>query len=264
VLLGGSIPADYKSNLVPLMFEPGARERARRVAAIAPARVLEIAAGTGVVTRMLDAALAPSAAIVATDLNRPMVEHAASLGASARVEWKTADAMSLPFEDASFDAVGCQFGAMFFPDRPAAYREARRVLRPGGSFVFDVWDRIEENEVTEAVEDGVATLFPAAPPRFLRRIPHGYHDRAAIERDVVAAGFSAPAIETLSLRSVAASPRIPAVAFCHGSPLRNEIEALGAPGVAAATDAAEARVAERFGRGVVDTKMQAHVVTVRK
>jgi len=259
----GSIPQLYERYLVPLIFEPYARDMASRLARRPPGRILEIAAGTGVLTRALALALPPACAIVATDLNPPMIEHAAKVGTARPVEWRQADAMKLPFEDGTFDAVACQFGAMFFPDKAAAFAEARRVLRPGGVFCFSVWDRIEENDFAAVATDVLAELFPRDPPRFMARTPHGYHDKAAIARDVARAGFAArPRIATLPERSRAASPMDAAIAYCQGTPLRNEIEARDPGRLAEATDAMAEAIAVKFGRGAVDGKIQAHVVEV--
>ena len=261
----GSIPKVYDTYLVPLIFAPYAEDLAKRLAARSLTRVLEIAAGTGVVTRSLASVLPESVSIVATDLNQPMLDHAAAIGTQRPVEWRQADAMQLPFEDATFDAVVCQFGAMFFPDKAKAFAEARRVLRPGGVFVFNVWDRIEENEFADTVTAALATPFPADPPRFLARTPHGYHDRSSIERDLRNGGFTTtPAIDTVARRSKAASAQVPAMAYCRGTPLRSEIEARDASRLDEATDIAAKAVAERFGTGAVDGKIQAHVVTVEK
>ena len=259
-----SIAALYDQLMVPLIFEPYADDLARRVAALRPTHVLETAAGTGVVTRALTRQLPPSAAIVATDLNQPMLDRAATIGTARPVQWQRADAMQLPFERASFDAVICQFGVMFFPDKPRAYAEVRRVLRPGGTFVFNVWDRIEDNEFAWVVTEALAAFFPADPPRFMARTPHGYHDAQAIARDLAQAGFAAaPAIDTVTARSRAASAAVVATAYCQGTPLRSEIEARCQPHAATlvgATAAAAQAIAARFGTGAVDGKIQARVV----
>ena len=264
-VFAGSIPELYETRFVPLIFEPYAIDLARRIAALAPAHVLETACGTGVVTRALARALAPDAELIATDLNQPMLDHAASVGTARPVIWQQADAMKLPFDDARFDVVACQFGAMFFPDRAHAFAEARRVLRPGGTLVFNVWDRIEENEFADVVTDALALVFPADPPRFMARTPHGYSDKQAIANDLARAGFSAtPHIETVAARSRAASAYDAAFAYCQGTPLRTEIEARGGATLTEATAACEAAIARRFGAGPVDGTIQAHVVTVAR
>ena len=264
-IFAGSIPQLYDEYFVPLIFEPYAIDLAERVAARRPARVLEVAAGTGVVTRRLARELPASSAIVATDLNPGMVARAQEVGTARPVDWQVVDAMQLPFADAAFDAVVCQFGVMFFPDRARAFAEARRVLRPGGAFFFNAWDRIEDNEIADVVTAALATVFPANPPRFMARTPHGYHDPAAIARDLAAGGFAAaPEIVTLARRSRAPTARHAAIAYCQGTPLRNEIEARDAAGLAAATDVAEDAIAARFGRSPVDAKIQAHVVVAAR
>jgi SAM-dependent methyltransferase len=259
----GSIPELYDSHLVALIFEPYAADLAKRVAARHPSRVLETAAGTGVVTRAMAAALPTQVEMIATDLNQPMLDRAAAIGAPRPVTWQQADATRLPFDDASFDIVVCQFGVMFFADKARAFSEARRVLRRGGALLFNVWDRIEENEFADTVTAALAGLFPTDPPRFMARTPHGYFDRQVISRDLAEAGFSAPPrFETIAARSRAASARVPAVAYCQGTPLRNEIEARSGGGVEKATSACATAIAERFGTGPVEGKIQAHVVVV--
>lgn len=262
-VFAGSIPKLYETHLVPLIFEPYAKDLAQRLAFRPVKRVLEIAAGTGVVTRALASVLPEGVSIVATDLNQPMLDQARALGTKHPVEWRQADAMRLPFPDAAFDAVVCQFGVMFFPDKPKAFSEARRVLSPGGVFIFNVWDRIEDNEFAGTVTTALASLFPEDPPRFLARIPHGYHDRAAIARDLAQGGFTAPPdIATVTARSHADSPQIPAIAYCQGTPLRSEIETRDASKLGEATDVAAKALARKFGHGAVDGKIQAHIVAI--
>jgi SAM-dependent methyltransferase len=261
----GSIPKLYETHLVPLIFQPYAADLASRVASRSPSRVLEIAAGTGVVTRNLASVLPDSVSIVATDLNQPMLDLASEVGTKRPVEWRQADALQLPFEGGVFDAVVCQFGVMFFPDKSKAFSEARRVLRPGGVFMFSVWDRIEENEFAHTVTTALESLFPKDPPRFLARTPHGYYDLATIERDLKHGGFLAsPHISTVAARSQAVSPRIPAIAYCQGTPLRTEIEARDKLRLGEATDIAADAIAQRFGPGPVDGKIQAHIVAIER
>jgi SAM-dependent methyltransferase len=264
-VFAGSIPKLYDTYLVPLIFEPYAADLVDRLRPRPLTRVLEIAAGTGVVTRALASALPDSVSIVATDLNQAMLDHASAVGTTRAVEWRQADAMQLPFADERFDAVVCQFGVMFFPDRPKAFSEARRVLRPGGVFIFSVWDRITENEFADTVTTALESVFPASPPRFMARTPHGYHDHRTIVSDLAQGGFTAPPrIDTVAARSRAASFRIPAIAYCQGTPLRNEIETRDASRLGEATDVAAEAIARRFGRGAVNGKIQAHIVTVAR
>ena len=263
-VFAGSIPKIYESYLVPLIFQPYADDLARRLASRPVQRVLEVAAGTGVVTRALAKALPEHVEIVATDLNQAMVDHAASIGTARPVEWRQADAMQLPFPHAAFDAVVCQFGVMFFPDKAKAFAEMRRVLRKDGVFLFNAWDRIEENEFADAVTQALERFFPDDPPRFLARTPHGYHEPAMIERDLAQGGFPGrPEMVTIPYQSRADSPRRPAVAYCQGTPLRNEIETRDAARLGEATDAAEREIVRRFGSGAVQGRIQAHVVSVR-
>jgi SAM-dependent methyltransferase len=191
-----------------------------------------------------------------------MLDYAAARqGPDNRIRWRQADALALPFEDATFDLVCCQFGAMFFPNCILGYREAKRVLKAGGRFIFNVWDRIEENVFAHDVTNALAEMFPDDPPRFLARTPHGYHDTALIRRDLESAGFSGVVIETTEEQSRAASPRQVAVAYCQGTPLRNEIEVHGANKLEAATDYAASAIAGRHGDGEVAAKIQAHIIT---
>lgn len=260
-LFAGSIPEIYNRLLVPLLFEPYARDLAGRIAQVTPKDVLETAAGTGVLTRAMLSQLPGQTRIVATDLNQPMLDHAATKQSHPdRVTWQQADALALPF-DREFDVIACQFGAMFFPDKIKGYGEARRVLRSGGHFFFNVWDRISDNEFADVVTRALATLFPQDPPLFMARTPHGYHNVARIREELTAAGFADISIETVDHRSRAASPRDAAVAYCQGTPLRNEIETRDAQLLEKATEIATDALARRFGNGPIDGLIRAHVIT---
>ena len=262
-LFAGSIPEIYDRLLVPLIFESCARDLADRVAGARPETILEIAAGTGALTRALAARLADTR-IVATDLNQPMLDKAAQRQPAGQVEWKQADALALPFQDESFDAVACQFGVMFFPDKVQGYQEARRVLKTGGHFLFNVWDRISDNEFADVVTEALAAVFPQDPPRFMARTPHGYHDVARIRHELAAAGFVDVAVDAVEGVSRASSPRIPAIAICQGTPLRNEIEARDAARLEEATERAAEAVARRFGSGAVEGRIRALAITARR
>jgi len=260
-VFGGSIPENYDRYMVPLIFEPFAADIAQRAVSFSPRAVLETAAGSGVVTRALGPKLGLDASYIVTDLNQPMLDCAASRQApDKRINWRQADALALPFENAAFDLVCCQFGAMFFPNRISGYREAKRVLKPGGVFIFNVWDRIEENVFADDVTNALARIFPSDPPRFLARTPHGYHDTALIRSELEDAGFSRVMIETRAEQSRASSPRHPAIAYCQGTPLRKEIEARDTGKLEAATDYVASAIAERHGAGEIGAKIQAHVI----
>jgi len=258
----GSIPEIYDTYLVPLIFETYAQDLAERVAALDPASILETAAGSGVVARALASALSSQARYTVTDLNQPMLDHAASKqAADSRITWQQADAMALPFDDASFDVVVCQFGVMFYPDRMAGFSEAYRVLRPGGTMIFNVWDRIKTNEFADVVTVAAATIFPDDPPLFLPRTPHGYHDENLIRKELCEAGFADVQYESLDAISSAPSPRHPALAYCQGTPLRNEIEERDASLLDRVTDCAESAISDRFGTGHVAARIRGHVIT---
>jgi ubiquinone/menaquinone biosynthesis C-methylase UbiE len=260
-IFAGSIPKFYDTLMVPMIFEAYAAHMAEVVAAASPGAVLETAAGSGAVTRALAPRLEPDTRYVVTDFNQPMVDYAASRqGIDKRIEWRQADALALPFDDASFDVVCCQFGVMFFPNRVAGYAEARRALRPGGSFVFNVWDRIEENAFADTVTHALAELFPHDPPRFLARTPHGYHDVVLIREELRRVGFTQISVETREEVSRSSSAREAATAFCQGTPLRNEIEARDPGLLQLATDHASRAIAKRHGDGPVTGKMRAHVI----
>lgn len=261
----GSVPEFYERFLVPLIFEPYAEDLANRLAGFGSTAILEVACGTGVVTRALAERLDSSVDITASDLNQPMVDHAASVGTSREVHWRQADVMAMPFEDGAFDAVVCQFGVMFFPDRPAALREIMRVLRPGGVLLFNTWDRLENNEFAYEVTEAAAEVFPGDPPRFLPRTPHGYYQDDEIVADLVAGGFAGDIeIEALDARSVAPSAEVPAIAYCKGTPLRNEIESRDASLLDHVTAVATTRIAARFGDGEVDGLIRGFVVAARR
>jgi SAM-dependent methyltransferase len=261
----GSVPALYDRLLVPLIFDAYAADLVNRLRGAEIGSILEVAAGSGIVTRAMATGLSAAVSITATDLNQPMIDYARSIGTSRPVVWQTGDVMDLPFDDASFDAVVCQFGAMFFPDRPAAFAEVARVLRPGGLFLFNVWDAIEHNEFAAIVSTAVAAMFPDDPPLFLARTPYSYFDETRIRADVAAGGFVSPAnMAVVEARSRAQTAEVPAIAFCQGTPLRNEIEARLPSRLSEATKVAAAAIEERFGKTDVDGKIQAIVISATK
>ena len=255
----GSIPAIYDRCLGPMLFEPYAIDLADRTGALRPQKILETAAGTGIVTARICEVI-HDAEIVATDLNQAMLDVAASRVDSPLVQFRAADAQDLPFADQSFDMLVCQFGFMFFPDRARAYREARRVLKDGGHLLFNVWDRLDRNPASAIVTQAVAALFPADPPSFLRRVPFGYGDTAQIEADVRMAGFAAVRVETVALRS-AVTAEDAAEGLCQGTPLRFEIEERDASRLDEATAASAKALRSLSGSDALDLPMSAHVIT---
>jgi ubiquinone/menaquinone biosynthesis C-methylase UbiE len=261
-VFAGSIPELYDRHLGDMLFAPYAEHLAKRAAAQSPKNVLEVAAGTGIVTRALHAAL-PSATIVATDLNNAMIAHAATRLTAANVTWRQADAMSLPFDDASFDLVVCQFGVMFFPDRTQAFREARRVLAPGGCYLFTMWASIEHSPLAAIVARAAADAFPNDPPNFLTRTPYGHGDPAVTERELRAAGFTNVEIASVDMPSHANSAYDPAIGFCQGTPLRSEIESRDAARLATVTESAARAVATQYGDGRIEATMRAFVFDAR-
>lgn len=259
-IFAGSVPANYDRYMGPLVFDSFARDVARRLSDLHTGAVLETAAGTGIVTAALAASLPPAVSITATDLNQPMLDHAMAKPGLERVRFRQADAQALPYDDAAFDAVVCQFGAMFFPDRVAAYREARRVLRPAGRFLFSTWDRVEHAPVAHAALAALSRLFKPTGTWFLERTPHGHFDAGVIERDLRAAGWEAITIETVNRTGRAASARSAAIALCQGTPMRAEIEAFGPDALAIATDAVAAEIAARYGDGPFEAPCRALVM----
>lgn len=257
----GSVPENYDRYMVPMVFEGYAGDMARRAVTLAPGAVLETACGTGAVTRMLAPMLPPGARYVATDLNQPMVDFATSRQPpDPPVTWRQADALALPFEDGSFDLVLCQFGAMFFPDKLKGFGEARRTLSPGGHFLFSVWDRIEENSFARDAEQALIKAFPDDPPRFMARVPHGYHDTDAIRATLKEAGFGRVEIETRADVSHAQSARFAALALCQGTPLRGDLEARAPGRLEAITEIVADALESAYGPGEIEGRIQAHVI----
>ena len=253
----GEMPEIYERFLVPALFAPYAEHLAQRAAAKAPASVLEVAAGTGALTRELVAAL-PGARVTATDLNPAMVSWSAQRLPEA--EWQVADALDLPVPDASVDLVACQFGVMFVPDKIAAFTEAARALTPQGALLCTTWGPVEDSPFPAALVAALAEVLPVDPPDFVARIPHGYADPAQIAADLRAAGLQ-PSIELTVLPGRAPSAAALATGFCQGTPLRFALAARGdLPELTAAIAAA---MTARLGEGPVAGDLAGFVFTGR-
>jgi SAM-dependent methyltransferase len=250
-----SMAEAYERWLVPTVFQPFAEDLARRVSARAPRRVLELASGTGVLTSELLAAV-PSAEVTATDLNDAMVDVGRRRAPGAA--WRPADAMALPFDADRFDVVACQFGVMFFPDKPVAFAEARRVLTPDGTLILSTWAAIDTHDFQAALVAGLERAFPRDPPTFMVAVPHGYADVEVVVADLNAGGFRCTAAESVTLEGRAASAAEVAAGYCTGTPLRAEIEARG--DLAATTAVVASEMEARLGAGAVTGRMTAHIV----
>ena len=243
----GSIPEKYDAYLGPFLFEPYAADFVRRLALREDACVLELACGTGILTRRIAAALPRSGRLTATDLNQPMLDYAErKLGPDSRLDWRVADATKLPFPDASFDHVVCQFGVMFFPDKPAAFREVRRVLKPGGEFSFNVWDSQQRNPYVEVADAVVASFFPGNPPTFFQ-VPFGYHDQGAIRSAMQEAGFADVRLSEVAVEGASPTALDAAVGLVEGCPLILAIQERGVTDPSPIVGAVAKKLASQFG-----------------
>lgn len=262
ISFSGSIPQLYDRYLGPVLFEPYAVDLARRVAAHTAGPMLEMACGTGIVTRQLRAHLAPEVAIVATDLSQPMLDYTRTkLAPLKNVDWRQADIAALPFPDASFATVVCQFGLMFVPDKQAAFREVRRVLRKDGMFAFNVWDSMTANPYTHLIQETLTKVFPADPPQFFT-VPFSLHDRETLRQLLTTHDFSDIQLETVTLETRSESAKALATGFIQGSPLSTALQERGAsfePVIAAVT----AALTQLGGAAPFRSTMQAVVVTAR-
>jgi SAM-dependent methyltransferase len=258
---GGSIPENYERQLVPLLFIDYAADLAARVDVPDGGAVLETACGTGALTRHLVDVLPDNVKLTVTDLAEPMVDKVRkSLADSRELDLRTADAIDLPFDAATFDAVICQFSLMLFPDRWKGMAEAARVLRPGGTFIFNVWDRLENNGFSKAVHEAMEEVLPVDPPRFLE-VPFAYNDLTDITRGLQAGGFGEVEIVVQPRESRASDARQVAAGLVAGSPLANEITARGVKSVDEVTDAVERIIEREFGSGPISAPMQAFQIS---
>ncbi|MDQ1438610.1 MAG: hypothetical protein QOK43_2239 [Acidimicrobiaceae bacterium] len=253
-----SMPDAYDRWLVPAVFHPFAVDLAGRVPAHAPDRVLELAAGTGVLTNEILAAR-PTAEVTATDLNPAMVDVGRRRAPGAR--WREANALDLAFDAAEFDVVACQFGVMFFPDKAAALAEARRVLAPQGVILMSTWGDLADHDFQAALVAGLERAFPDDPPSFMSSVPHGYADPNVIAADLRAGGLDCVEIETVTLEGRAPSAADLAMGYCNGTPVRAEIEARG--DLATTTAVVASVMEERLGSGQVTGRMAALVIEAR-
>ena len=260
-VFAGLLATIYDEVMGPIFFEPYARDLGQRIAKLAPHSILETASGSGISTEAIVAA-APSAQVTTLDLNQGMVDVARQKPVLRNVTFEVGDATKLPFKNHAFDVVASQFGVMFFPDRVAAYKEARRVLKTGGQFIFNVWGFFDERNPTPvALLQALAKIFPNDPPTFLKRLPHGYHDAAVITHDLEAASFRDIQSTSVVLPCRAASAQQLAIALCQGTPTRAEIESRDPQGLTRVTDEVARHFAAKFGSGAIESTMQALVIS---
>ncbi len=252
----GSMPEAYDQLLGPVKFTPYAKELALRAAAFGPTDVLEIAAGTGLLTKELVAAI-PGARVTATDLNPPMVAWGSEHAIGAR--WAVADAQDLQYGESTVDVVACGFGVMFFPDKVKAFSEVRRVLRPGGAFVFSVWDAFDTVPFTRDVYDELVRLFPDDPPDFFARVPYGYHDEDVIRADLAAAGFREVVVEHVALTTTAESAASYVDGYSFGTPLRFTLLERG--DIDEISERLRVALTEKWGPGPIEQSMSAYLVS---
>ncbi|MDV9171480.1 class I SAM-dependent methyltransferase [Streptomyces sp. W16] len=253
------MPEAYERHLVPVFFHPFAIDLAARAAALRPRTVLELAAGTGALTSALLTAV-PTASVVATDLNEAMVTAGSAREPGA--EWRQADAQDLPFEDGSFDLVVCQFGVMFFPDRPAAYAEVRRVLTPQGRFLFNSWGPLASHGFGAAFQTALEQSMPDGAPPFLKDVPHGYSDPAVVTADLTAAGLTLAGAEEVTLEGVAESAASVATGFLTGTPVSAAVQAR--EDAKALQAAVTQKMTDQLGTGPVTAPMTATIYTAHQ
>ena len=263
VRFSGSVPVNYERYLVPLLFRPYAEQLAERARAFGPKRILETAAGTGVVTAALADAL-PGARIFATDLNQAMLDVAATRVSARNITFRPADALYLPFDDEVFDLVVCQFGVMFYPDKVRGNAEARRVLRNGGRYLIAAWDRIEKNGLSHLALQAMERLYPDNPPQFMQRGPFSYYDPEWIERDLRAAGFEDIQIETVQDVSRSPSAADAARGLVYGSPMGVELEDYGPEALDLVFEELSGSASLYEGQDGFEAPMSAHIVTATK
>jgi len=251
----------YDRLMVPLFFRPYAEELAGHAREFRPTRILETAAGTGILTEALVAAV-PNAEITATDL-QPMLDVAADR-VGTNVQFIQADAEHLPFTSDTFDLVVCEFGAMFFPDKVRGHQEARRVLVAGGHYLLAIWDAIERNAITHAAQQALIEALPDDPPMFMRDGPFGYHDPKKIRRDLKEAGFERVGIETVQLRSRSPSAKDAGAALFYGSPMGVEVQQRSPEKVERVAQAVCDALKPFEGENGLDAAMSAHIIIAIK
>lgn len=259
----GEIPENYDRGLGPHIFVDYGRDMARRAAALQPRRLLELAAGTGIVTRFLRESL-PRTQLTITDLNPAMLEVArGKLANDGDIRWQSADATVLPFDDNAFDTVVCQFGVMFFPDKDKSYREVLRTLAPGGHYLFNVWDSLRNNAFARLAHETISGFFSGDPPGFYH-VPFSYHDTRMIAASLRDAGFTDIKLEAVTFEKQITSADAFARGLVYGNPVVCEIRARATASPETVMEAVSAALRREFGADPGRMTLHAVVASARK
>jgi SAM-dependent methyltransferase len=261
MITNGTTMAFRDRYLAPCLLTPFAEDMARRLSRISMGPMLELAADCGALTQAIAAAVSAGLTVIATDQNAEAVAYASTKPGMARIVWQQVDPAALPFQDATFGIVACHFGIPSLLDRVAAFVDVRRVMKPGGRFVFSVPAHLRHNPVADCLQDTMEDLFPADPPRFVGDVLHGYADTQAIDDNLTEAGFTDAIYTSVDLPYTAASAHDVALGYCLGTKLRLEIEARAPDGVEGVLASVTAALQRRFGKGAVEANMRAHIIS---
>jgi SAM-dependent methyltransferase len=261
-----SVPSDAMIAIrdryfAPCVLSPFADDMARRLSRLSMGPLLEVCADTGILTQAIASAMSAGLTIIATDPSADMIGHASAKPGMARITWQIADPGALSFADATFGIVACHNGVAAMPDRVRAFREVRRVMKPGGRFVFSVMGHIRHTPVADCLQSALDDLFPSDPPRFVEHVLHGYADNEAVDDDLTEAGFTDAIYTAVELPFAAASARDVAIGYCLGTNLRAEIEVRETGATERVMQAVTAALERRFGTGPIETSMRAHIVS---
>lgn len=264
ISFSGSIPKFYENNLGTIFFEPFSTEMALRVKDLKANSILEIACGTGRLTKYLPLVTPKKfSSITATDVNPAMLELARRTVAWKNIDWQVVDAMELPYGDSLFDVVVAQFGVMFYPDKQKAFKDSHRVLADNGSFIFSAWDSLRHNPIAQLTDNIITEFFPTDTPAFYK-IPFSYFNEDEIRSDLATAGFRAVNIERLKLEGYAANANDAAVGLLQGTPLYNAIIERGEELLPAMTEKLAQEIRSLFGDTDLSIPIQANIVTAEK
>jgi ubiquinone/menaquinone biosynthesis C-methylase UbiE len=256
---GGLDLEHYDSILGPAQLEAVAAELSARLPVNPGGDVLELACGTGILTRQVRERLDPARRLVATDLSSAMIEFARRKLGTEGIEWREADMAALPFADAAFGAVVCSLGIMFVPQKDNAYREARRVLREGGQLLFNTWSGLADNPQARIAAEVMEALFPGDADMQFAKIPMGYHDLRVIRGHLAQAGLREVAIEKRAIPVRCESAQRYSTGFIKGTPRGLLISQRGR-----SPDEVVEKVAEALARagGSAPLELKAHILVI--